>query len=264
MKRESGTARTKGAVSTAVLVAVCLVMLVYAGCQSRVLTEPDTDGAGTQAPPGYLSVRERPIDVLEFGDGQQTVLVMGGIHGDEPSSVELTRALADHLRTLPPARFTRRVVVMPAVNPDGLAARTRWNARRIDLNRNFPSRDFGTGQRSGRYYGGSAPASEPETRAIMAVIDRYDPHLIISCHAPLACVNYDGPAEGIARRMAELNGFPVVAKLTPRSPGSLGTYYGKERGLPVITLELNPRHHQWNRHGPALLDAIGVVATPTP
>lgn len=208
----------------------------------------------------FASVEGRHIEVDQFGHGTQTVLVMGGIHGDEPASVVLSRALVQHLRALPITRFSQRVVVMPEVNPDGLAKHTRYNAHQIDLNRNFPTRNFGTGDHVGRHNSGRVAASEPETQAIMQVVAQYQPVLIISCHAPLGCINYDGPAEVMARRMARWDHFPVVKQLDRRTPGSLGTYYGKERGIPVITLELLPEQNQWATHGQAILEAIGVTA----
>lgn len=214
----------------------------------------------TTAPPQpvYQSVRGRPITVQVFGTGTHTVLVMGGVHGDEPAGVVLVRALVRHLQTLPSTRFHQRVVVIPMVNPDGLAAHTRGNAHRIDLNRNFPTQDFAVDPHRGRYNGGNTAASEPETQAILQAVATYHPSLIISVHAPLGCINYDGPAAEIARRFANLDRFSVVAQLPRRTPGSLGMYFGKERAIPVITLEVIPGQRQWARHGAALLDAIGV------
>lgn len=205
------------------------------------------------------SVDGRPINIYVFGHGPHTVLVLAGMHGDEPASVELARALIRQLQALPDTAFSQRIAVMPVVNPDGLAAHTRRNAH-LDLNRNFPTQHFGTGTHTGRYNGGRMAGSEPETQAVMHVTESYQPTLIISLHAPLGCINYDGPAGNIARRMARLDHFPVVEQLPNPSPGSLGTYYGKEHGLPVITLELTPGQQQWARHGSAILDAIGVTS----
>jgi murein peptide amidase A len=204
------------------------------------------------------SVDGRPINFYVFGHGPRTVLVLAGMHGDEPASVTLARALIQHLQAVPESVIRQRVVVIPEVNPDGLVAHTRRNAHQIDVNRNFPTRDFDSGAHLGRYNGGRTAGSEPETQAIMYVTEYYQPALIISLHAPLGCINYDGPAGNIARRMARLDHFPVVGQLPNPSPGSLGTYYGKERGLPVITLELTPGQQQWAQHGSAILDAVGM------
>lgn len=206
---------------------------------------------------GLRSVQGRPIEVYVIDGGTPTVLVLAGVHGDEPEGVELARDLVTDL-----VKHSRdlqcRVVVAPAVNPDGLDRRTRWNANSIDVNRNFPTADFGGS--TGRYYGGSAPGSEPETRAVMHLFDEYEPALILAFHAPLGCINYDGPASAFAEQMSVKNGFPVRPALGYATPGSMGTYYGKERRVPVVTLELRPGEPQWNRHGSALWSALQIVS----
>jgi predicted deacylase len=66
------------------------------------------------------------------------VLVSAGVHGDEPSGV---LAAVDWIGRVVKDRALRErfeLVVLPAVNPTGLAARTRHNAAGQDLNRHFP------------------------------------------------------------------------------------------------------------------------------
>lgn len=186
-------------------------------------------------------MRGRAIEVLEFGTGPRTALILAGVHGDEPSGVMVARALIAALSTIPAERLRGiRVCIMPAVNPDGLEAGTRVNANLVDINRNFPTLDFGTGPDAGQYYGGEAPGSEPETRAVIQAVEMLRPELIISVHAPLGCVNYNGPSEHIARLLSEALGLPAVDDVGYPCPGSMGTCYGKERGIPLITLELPP------------------------
>jgi protein MpaA len=123
------------------------------------------------------------------------------------------------------------VVIAPAVNPDGLAARTRTNARGVDLNRNYD-----THNRKERARHGGKPLSEPESRYIKGLIDRFRPSRIMSIHQPIRCVDWDGPAEALARAVAEACNLPMK-KLGAR-PGSLGSYVGLELGLPILTVEL--------------------------
>ncbi len=187
-------------------------------------------------PPIHGSVEGRPIEVLSFGEGERTILLMAGVHGDEKCGVGLVGSLLARLRAC--ERLDDRIVVIPLANPDGYEAGTRRNARGIDINRNFPTKDFvGTEDAPG----GVVPASEPETRAILDVVRRFEPHLIITLHEPLACVNYNGSrAAPIAERMSECCGLPAKGDIGYPCPGSMGTYYGWERELPVITLELPP------------------------
>lgn len=204
----------------------------------------------------YYSVKGRPIEVYVFGAGKRTILVIGGIHGNETPGVSLARSFLDYLKSSNPRDILGlncRIVMIPVANPDGLKTGTRVNARQIDINRNFPTGDFGNGS----FYGGKKPASEPETSAIINVADKYKPSLIITFHAFRGCVNYDGPAAAIAGIISKRNGLPVQSYIGYPTPGSLGTYYGHERDIPVITLELLPGNGQWARHKNALLAAIG-------
>lgn len=168
--------------------------------------------------------------------GTIRVLVIGGTHGDEPASAALAKRFVESLRErpLPPAV---RVVVVPVLNPDGLIKGTRTNARAVDINRNLPTRDWQPRGRAARYSPGARAASEPETRALLRLLRRR-PDLIVSIHAPLACVNWDGDAEQIARDIADVNGYKLCPSIGYPTPGSLGTYAGVERGIPTITLEL--------------------------
>jgi protein MpaA len=122
------------------------------------------------------------------------------------------------------------------------------------------NRNFAAGNWRSRHMNGPAPLSEPESRAIERLIIEERPARIISIHQPLGCVDYDGPAAELARIMADSTGLPV-RKLGGR-PGSLGSWAGFDRGIPIITLELPgsagrlDREELWRRYGPALLAAI--------
>jgi protein MpaA len=157
-------------------------------------------------------------------------LIFGAIHGDEPESAVLCERLL--LR-----QFAAPVVVVPVVNPDGLAAGTKDNARGADLNRNFPARNWARAHPPG-YDPGAQPLSEPESAALAALVERLRPRAIVAVHQPLRCVNWDGPAEALAARMSAACGYPAVASVGYPTPGSFGSCYGVDRGLPVITLEL--------------------------
>lgn len=176
----------------------------------------------------------RAIEALVFDGSAGCVLILGGIHGDELVGVDLVARLARYLGDHPEARAGKRVVLILRANPDALAARTRWNADGVDVNRNFRTGNF----RASRRDGGS-PLSEPESRALVAVIARYRPSCVVSVHSPLNCVDPDGgeASRALARRMARVGPLPL--KDLPAMPGSLGTYAGNELGLKMITYELD-------------------------
>ncbi|MCB9919329.1 MAG: DUF2817 domain-containing protein [Planctomycetes bacterium] len=182
------------------------------------------------------STNGRTITARSFGDGSRTILLLGAIHGDEPGSHLLVRDIEDWVRRRPEVLRGLRLVSVSPVNPDGLEQGTRRNARGVDLNRNFPSRNFEPG--GGR---GPKPLSEPESRFLHQLLLRYDPALVLSVHQPRHSVNWDGPAEDLARAMAERCGYRAEATVGYSTPGSLGSYQGIDRARPIITLELG-RH----------------------
>jgi protein MpaA len=178
-----------------------------------------------------------PLAAHAFGsDGAALALIFGGIHGNEPGSVAAVERLAAHLAIHPPVP-SARVVIAAAVNPDGLAAGLKDNARGVDLNRNFPSTNWRPEHRPG-YAPGAHPLSEPESAWLAALVERERPRRLVAVHQPFACVNYDGPALALAERMAVASGWPAVADIGYPTPGSFGSCYGVDRGLEVITLEL--------------------------
>ncbi len=198
----------------------------------------DAEAAGTWRTVGR-SVQNRPIEAVEFGSGAEVTLVLGGFHGDERAAAELARALCHWLPRIGDRIDGRRVVLVPLVNPDGYATHSRRNARGVDLNRNFPTANWRAGTDRPRTHPGPAPASEPETRAVIDLVETLRPAKIVSIHDPLKVNNHDGPgAAAIARAMAAVNGYPVSGYIGYPTPGSFGTWAGKERGIAVVTLEV--------------------------
>jgi protein MpaA len=197
----------------------------------------------------------RPIwgGVLGGGRGA-ALLVVGGVHGDEPASVEAVVALG-HRLVAGEAVAASPVLLVPALNPDGLARNVKNSARDVDLNRNFPARNFQTTHAHG-YFPGPAPLSEPETRLLAALVDGHAVRGVVAVHAPFACVNYDGPAEAWAQAVAAACGWPARGDLGYPTPGSLGSWLGVDRGLPVLTLELPPGPYAaFGQQAAAALDA---------
>lgn len=195
--------------------------------------------------PQYLSlgktVKGRDIMATVYGNGPKRVLIFGGIHGDEPHTTVLARALAVNINkeTLPP---DLTLVIVPDVNPDGLMAATRVNANGVDINRNFPSKTWRSDYTEQKRYPGAQPSSEPETRAILALLERYPPHLVVTLHAALGCMNWDGPGGPFAQVMADVNGYPLCGSLGYETPGSLGLLVGIDKQVPTVTIELRAKN----------------------
>lgn len=192
------------------------------------------------------SVKGTPILIKEYPplDGrtpQSRILLIGGIHGDEYSSVSMIFKWMNKLNNYHSGLFHWKVV--PLLNPDGLLQRKsqRMNASGVDLNRNFPTRNWQeeaqqywvarTGKNP-RRYPGSAPLSEPETRWLHKLIEEFKPDAIVSVHAPYGVLDFDGP------RLAPKKLGHLYLNLLGAYPGSLGNYAGVENDIPVITIEL--------------------------
>jgi predicted deacylase len=162
--------------------------------------------AGARVSEAGTSVEARPIRRFDFGrGGGPTILLTGLVHAIEfIGSV----ALFDFVRALTTTRAgeellgSTRLVVLPIVNPDGLAANTgrmsagrrafrRGNANGVDLNRNFPPltarrplHPF-AGSRHGiaPHYAGPFAFSEPETRAVRDVALATRPAVSVGFHS---------------------------------------------------------------------------------
>ncbi|MBF0310057.1 MAG: succinylglutamate desuccinylase/aspartoacylase family protein [Magnetococcales bacterium] len=198
-------------------------------------------------PSGGVSVRGLPLPVRDFPPAaertpQARVLVLGGIHGDEYSSVSIVFKWMQVLEQFHTGLFHWRV--LPLVNPDGLlqAKSQRTNHRGIDLNRNFPtsnwqkeSTDYWV-RRTGkdpRRYPGEKALSEPEAQWIAREIDQFRPNVIVAVHAPFNLLDFDGGPPLPPERLG-----PLYLSLLGTYPGSLGRYAGLEKRIPIITIEL--------------------------
>lgn len=203
------------------------------------------------------SVQDRPIRAREFGHGPRKVLFIGGIHGDEDEGAYTTAQL--------PAAFAEAglgdavtLTILEDANPDGRANGTRGNANGVDVNRNFPASNFDSANPAN----GGAPLNQPESRTVVELLDRVGPDLLMVAHAWVGkqFINFDGPAEQIAQRFSAASGLPVEpSNAFAPTPGSLGSYAGRDRGIPLLTVEVlkgSDPEQVWQRLRPALLEAI--------
>src|SRR5215218_502926 len=158
----------------------------------------------------------RPLEV--FGPlTPGTPLILAAIHGNEN---ETTVALSAALRTV--ALPDLRCAVVLAANPDGALLGTRGNAAGVDLNRTFPASDWEGRTTLSRWSSeteqvvelstGSAAGSEPETAALVGLVERLTPRSIVSLHAPIGAIVEPEPT-ALGDALARQTGLPRIAAL---------------------------------------------------
>ncbi|MCW2972837.1 MAG: zinc carboxypeptidase [Thermoleophilia bacterium] len=197
-----------------------------------------------------------------------TRLIVAAVHGEEAMTAGLAHTL---LRTIDAA--TSRAAIVAVANPDGLLGAMRQNARGVDLNRNWPTRDWSAApsptfwpttttrtdeHRTQLSSPGSAPGSEPEVQALVALISRLAPTEVIDLHAPLECVLALHPGtEALAAELADRAGLPMLHELDSPTPGDSGTWCA-EQGIISVTYEIEaaPLPALWERHAAALTYAV--------
>jgi len=188
-----------------------------------------------------VSVLGRSILAASFGSGERRVLVIGGIHGSEFGS-DVAEQFAAWLAANPGAIPSgTRVDVVACANPDGRAAGKKGNAHGVNLNGNFPSSNWKQ-QRYLTSTAGPSPGSEPETQALINLLDGGYVR-VVSLHSQGGIIDYDGPGgEALAKQVSSASGLPVKKLGPPQAyAGSLGTYVPEHFGIPVLTVELLSR-----------------------
>jgi len=203
------------------------------------------------------SVQGRSIRTVTLGTGPRKVLWVGGIHGDEREGSHATASLPRAFRESPGAMDKVTLTILEDINPDGTALGVRWNANGVDLNRNYPAANF---QASRRF--GSTPLNQPESKVLHDLILELGPDLVIVAHSWRGdhFINFDGPAEHLAERFSKLSEYRVQPsdEIAP-TPGSLGSWVGREKKIPILTLEyLRGREpvQAWNETREAILAVV--------
>lgn len=219
------------------------------------------------------SVKGDPLIWMTYGntsaDRQETTIIFCGVHGDEITPIKFCFDILNHMKEiqgLGDKKHTaadlnnRLVIIAPIVNPDSFFKKwpSRTNANGIDVNRNLPTKDFASKaiklwkqryKKDKRRYPGKVAMSEPESLFQVNLIKRYHPNKIISVHAPLTMLDYDGPADRHAGGVVGSSANQLLIQMSeqakgykiknyPFFPGSLGNYAGNERNIPTYTIEL--------------------------
>ena len=158
------------------------------------------------------------------------ILIIGVFHGDEPQGEYFINTYLEKSKEI----GKNSLYFIPRLN----STNTRKNKNSVDLNRNFPTKNWVLAENND-YFGGFSANSEEETKFLVNLLEKNDFSAIITIHAPYKTVNYDGPAEQLAQEISKIIGYPTSDDIGYMTPGSFGTYCGKERSIPTITIEID-------------------------
>ncbi len=231
------------------------------------------------------SHNERSIDMYSVGSGPIHVVFGFGIHGNEVGTVKLGHHLINELVSRGQNFFNLTIHVIPVINPDGFALAKqqpdyshggrigRFNAHRVDLNRNFPSASFQTHSvwnRGKAYsettevYCGETGGSEPETQALMELCTAMKPALLVMIHSvgPDILANSIAPANQYAALFSQHTGFPTYTENNWKKLGQTGTAkeWTEYAGIPFVEIETPSRYKShWAQLQPAIVACLERV-----
>ncbi len=196
------------------------------------------------------SVQGRNIYAYYFGNGAKKVLFFASMHGSESNTKSTMTKWIDELE-INNSRIPsdKTIIVIPTLNPDGVANRSRFNANGVDLNRNFAASDWAQGTYLHTTFyptgGGISPFSEPESLIMKNLIAKENPYITLSYHAAAGYVVASNTAKGI--EMGQI--YSQLSKYKYIAPGThdafsydiTGTFEGwaEEQGYSSLVIELS-------------------------
>lgn len=270
----------KRSILTLVVLVAAGVGLFFALRKEEPAPEPVVQQPATQQDVIGTSVEGRPIETYTYGDGDTRLLFVGGIHGGyEWNSVLLAYQFVDYLAANPsfiPENLT--VAVIPSLNPDGvftvtgkegrftaldvnpdatIQADARFNAREVDLNRNFDCKWQPTSTwRSQEVSAGTAPFSEPEAAALRDYIATFKPNAVVFWHSQSNAVYASECESGILPQTLSVmntysagSGYPAVSTFDAYTITGDAEGWLASQGIPAVTVELSTHETiEWERN----------------
>lgn len=169
--------------------------------------------------PSLLSNSGRPLRLIRFESPQSAsmekpfrFLIQAGLHGNETLTstfvIWLVRRFQNGqsaLNTLPAHEIS--IDFLPFANPDGAADLSRYNAKGVNLNRNF-----GVLWGLTRENPGSASFSEPETRAIQRLFEKRNYTAAVDVHGYINWIV--APSDPSTLQARRSNFVPTAAQAT--------------------------------------------------
>lgn len=220
-----------------------------------------------------MSVENRDIKTYTFGNGEENLLFVGGIHGGyEWNSVLLAYKMIEHFEEnghSVPENIT--VHIIPNLNPDGLFIATglegefiatdvtsnhmhstgegRFNANNVDLNRNFDCKWAPESSWRGKTVSaGTGAFSEPEAMSLKNYVEKISPKAAVFWHSQANNVYASECDNGVLpETLTIMNAYSIAADygavpifdaypITGDAEGWLASI-----GIPAVTVELGSR-----------------------
>lgn len=210
---------------------------------------------------GY-SVKEKPIEGYEIGDGTDTIFVFSAIHGDEAGTTDLLNQLVTEIKDNPGlVSTTKKLIVILIANPDAYYEDIhKFNANGVNLNLNFATSDWQNRGPEGTY-AGINPFSEPESRAIKEIVEKYNPSIMIAYHAIGHLVTPENEEASVAlgKWYAKKTGYHYYddTNFEWDYPGTATKWFVETTGKPAITVELTSLDESdWEVNKKALIELI--------
>ncbi|KGE71210.1 M14 family metallopeptidase [Spirochaeta lutea] len=232
-----------------------------------------------------------PIQATRFGRGPKALVLSHGIHGAfEANTVELGEFFRLFFSLYPPPSQLS-VYIIHNLNPDsfelsknqwkGERVLSRFNARMVDLNRNWESQSWkpnvSFADSSYRGIGGPRPFSEPETRAfrdfLLALQSQHPELLVVNYHS----YRFLEEKPGIVQPAYSPGHVPVPQALEAANdyvrftdlevitawdeyevPGEFLSWAG-EQGIAALDVELDSIEPPWQAHLSEHVSGVGQV-----
>jgi len=238
------------------------------------------DDASVQIETVGTSVEGRIIESYTYGDGDEHLLFVGGMHGGyEWNSVLLAYEFIDYLsENIQSIPATVTISIIPSLNPDGVydvlkkegrfsladvpddegeIGNGRFNANAVDLNRNFDCKwQSEATWRGNTVSAGENAFSEPEAQALRDFVLTKKPTAVVFWHSQASAVYASECHDGVLPETlslmdtyADASGYAPVASfdaypVTGDAEGWLASI-----GIPAITVELSSHEEiEWNKN----------------
>ena len=155
---------------------------------------------------GY-SVNKIPIKVISIGNGNIKILIWSQMHGNETTS---TKALIDFIyflnnNTYLNSCFTFKII--PILNPDGAENYSRFNANKIDLNRDAKKQ------------------SQPESKALIELYNNFKPDFCYNLHDQKTLYNINNLPSVTTFLSPSINKEKIINSIRKKSMGVIGYIY---------------------------------------